>query len=382
MTLARASRNVVQRNTLAKLSMTMLSWTNMPRATPWIATLLAAVMLVAPSAEAQRKKAAPRKKPAATAKPKPHAAPPAPKPAGTPKAAEPPVESDTSATAPAMPPTSKPEQAEEKPPPAEEEPHDIDKDAKSKGKEPSLPPLLDIEAGFRFLQRHLIYKGDVNNVLPDYNLSGAPALALNVGVYPIRTGGFAVGVVGGFETAFAIGTTYEDPRPGQEGKRSASESAFFIGARGNYYFGKSFLGVGVDYGVQGYKVDLPPPTPDNAQVPNTSYPFIRPNVAARIGVASGFAVLANVGYLLVQSGGDLVSDARFVAARSSISGFDLGAGVGWAPFGGSLQNLEIRPMVAWRRFAFTFKPETTDPYQATGANDDYVAFSLLMGLRL
>ncbi len=354
------------------------------RATPWIATLLATVMLVAPSADAQRKKAPARKKPAVTAKPKARPKPPAAtKPAPTPAAPETPAESDAAEAEPPTTPSSKPVEAEEKPTPRDEASHEADKDKdKDKSKESPLPPLLDLEIGAKLLQRHLLYKDDVNDVLPDYNLSGAPAVALNVGIYPIRTSGLAIGIVGGFETAFAIGTTYASPQPGQEGTHSSSASAYSLGARANFIFGKSFLGLGVDYGAQSYKVDLPPPTPDNAQVPNTTYAFVRPNLGARIAVSSNFSLLANVGYLFVLSADDLVSDARFVAARTTMSGFDLGAGVGWAPFGGSLQSLELRPMVGWRRFAFTFKPEATDPYQATGANDDFVTFSLLIGLRL
>src|SRR5258708_37576080 len=86
----------------------------------------------------------------------------------------------------------------------------------------SAAPLLDAEIGLVGFQRHLAWQNDANNVLPDYDLSGAPAVAIDVGIYPIRTNSFALGLTGGFANAFSIGTTYREPTAGQEGTHATS----------------------------------------------------------------------------------------------------------------------------------------------------------------
>jgi hypothetical protein len=248
------------------------------------------------------------------------------------------------------------------------------------------PPLLDAEVGLKGFQRHLSYQNDVNNVLPNYDLSGAPAVAVDVGIYPIRTssGGFALGVTGSFENAFSIGTTYREPQQGQEGTHATSANAWAVGLRGNFIFGSTTLGIGTEYGAQNYTVDLPPPTAVNAQVPDVAYRFIRPSLNGRIGVSNHFALLASFGYLYMLSAGEIVSADYFRGDITTASGIDVGLGVGWEPIA-SLKGFELRPMLGWRRVSFTFKTDPTnpnDPYIASGAHDDYLSLALMFGMRL
>jgi hypothetical protein len=358
----------------------------------FLTSLLAAAILVAPSADAQRKK--PKKKPAATAKPKAgtKAAPPAAA-AKEPPAAEPAAPAPEPEPEPEPMPKKKPkaEKAEEAEAPAPDSNPEEDKGvsaAKDKDKSTKMGPLLDAEIGLKGFQRHLAYQGDANNVLPNYDLSGAPAIAIDVGVYPIRTssGGFTFGITGSFENAFSIATQYKAPvqGSGQEGDHATSANAYAIGARGNFNFGSNTIGIGVEYGAQNYKLDLPPPDATNAQVPDVAYRFIRPSVNGRFGLSNSFAIVASFGYLYMLSAGEIVSDAYFRGAITTASGIDLNAGVAWAPLA-SMRAFEIRPMLGWRRVSFSFNTDPAnpnDPYIATGAHDDYLSLALMFGVRL
>src|SRR5262249_53686244 len=155
--------------------------------------------------------------------------------------------------------------------------------------------------------------GDVRNVIPDYDLGGAPAFALNFGIYPVRTatGSVAAGLTASYESAFSLGTTYKQPPPGQEGQHSTSASAYSIGAPVNFNFGSNTIGLGVEYGALNFKVDLPPPTPDNAQVPDVEYRFVRPLASFRFGLGKTVALLVNGGYLYMLSAGEIVSSLYF-----------------------------------------------------------------------
>src|SRR5260221_7000168 len=207
-----------------------------------IATLAAAAILTAPSADAQRKK--PKKRPAATAKPKhaPAKAAPGAAPAPAPGVAAP--EEDPEPMPP--PKKGKPDTEPEEPAPAADPSESgdkgvdrdkgVEKDKDAAGKPPSL---LDLEVGIKGFQRHLVYQGDINNVLPDYDLGGAPAIALDFGFYPIRTatGGIAAGVTGGFESGFSMNRTYPEPMAGLDGTHATTANAYSVGARVNFNFG-------------------------------------------------------------------------------------------------------------------------------------------------
>jgi hypothetical protein len=351
-----------------------------------LTSLLAVAILVAPSADAQRKK--PKKKPAAAATAKPKAAP---KAAPAPAAKEPPAAAEPAAPEPEpepepMPKKKAPKSEEAEAPAPESSPEEDKGVVETKEKGSKKPPMIDAEIGLKGFQRHLAYQNDVDNVLPDYDLSGAPAVAINVGFYPVRTssGGFALGVTGSFENAFSIGTTYREPQPGQEGTHATSANAWALGLRGNFIFGSTTLGIGAEYGAQNYTVDLPPPDAMNAQVPDVAYRFIRPSLNGRIGLSSNIALLASFGYLYMLSAGEIVSADYFRGDVTTASGIDLNLGVGWEPIS-SLKGFELRPMLGWRRVSFTFKTDPTnpsDPYIASGAHDDYLSLALMFGLRL
>jgi hypothetical protein len=353
-----------------------------------LTSLLTAAVLFAPSADAQRKKPA-KKKPAAGAKHKP-----APKPAPPAAASQPAAPAEPAAPEPEPEPEPMPKKkdkaaAEESEPPPSSEGSSPEEDKgvtdKDKDKGPKVGNFLDAQIGLKGFQRHLAYQGDTANVIPDYDLGGAPAVAIEVGVYPIRTssGSITAGLTGTFENAFSIGTTYREPTGmDQQGTHATSANAFSVGARGNYNFGSNTLGIGVEYGALNYTVDLPPPDMNNAQVPDVAYRFIRPSLNGRFGLSNSFALIANFGYLYVLSAGEIVSQAYFPGAITKASGIDVNAGVAWAPIA-SMRGFELRPMLGWRRISFTFNPDpAVDPYVATGAHDDYLSLALMFGLRL
>jgi opacity protein-like surface antigen len=238
---------------------------------------------------------------------------------------------------------------------------------------PTPFPLVELSVGLRGFQRHLSYNDDVNGVLPSYDLKGAPAGRIGVAFYPLRTPKLSVGLVGSFEYAFALGSTFKTPPMGVEAKTySTSSMQYAIGLRGNLLLGTATVFAGVDYLGQSFIVNLPDPTASNASVPDVKYSVVRPNVGVRVPLGDKFAVLGTFGYLFVLGAGEITSPTYFAKERSSVSGIDLSAGVSYA----LSERLEIRPVLDYRRYGFTFKPVTTDPYIAGGATDQYLGASV------
>jgi hypothetical protein len=347
-----------------------------------VASILALAVAVASPALAQRKKPA-TKKPAATAPakhkkgaPKPAPAPPPPAPPAEEPAPPPPEPK------PAPRPRSKKVTTVVATPSVAETP-DFEPERPAPSREAETPrgPLLDAELGVHGFQRHLRYSGDTFGVLPGYDLGGAPAGALEVSVYPYRTKTFSLGLAGSFEYAFALGSKFKAAPAGQaEGATYTTQSlAYSIGPDAEYYFGRlSSVGLGVDYGMQSYSVDLPPPTPTDAGVPDVSYSFIRPRLHARFGLTDKIALFAGVGYLLILKAGEIVSSTYFSASRSSASGIE-------ANLGGVYQiapHFEVRLALDYRLYSLTFTPLTTDPYIASGATDTFFGATLGMAYRM
>lgn len=267
---------------------------------------------------------------------------------------------------------------------------DTDTDsAEKKGRRPK-PFLVDITASLRGFQRHFSYADDMYNELPNYDLGGAPAIALEAGIYPFKNakGSLSGGFVGTFEYAVGIGTTYKVPTGDQAGSHSTTALAYSLGVRGNYAFGSTMANIvsaGLDFGGQTFTVDHPPPVPGNANIPSVDYKFLRPNVMGRFPVASNMAVIGSFGYLMVSSAGEIVSPEYFRGDSSSASGLDIGLGGAYEikmSSKGTLKYLEFRPMLTFRRYSFKFNPAADDPYIASGATDDYIGLNLGVATRL
>jgi hypothetical protein len=276
---------------------------------------------------------------------------------------------------------------------AEPEPEsDADTDTESpasKRRRPK-PYLFDITAALRGFQRHFSYTDDIYNELPNYDLGGAPAIALEVGVYPFKNskGTLSAGFTGSFEYAVGLGTTYKVPTGDQDGTHGTTALAYALGVRGNYAFGRTLSNIvsaGAEFGAQSFIIDHPPPVRGNANIPSVEYKFIRPNVMGRFPVMDRLAVIGSAGYLLVSSAGEIVSADYFRGATSSASGLDLGIGAAYEiPMSGkgTLKFLELRPMLTFRRYMYKFNPADDDPFIATGATDDYVGLNLGVATRL
>ncbi|MET0592982.1 MAG: hypothetical protein ABW133_09800 [Polyangiaceae bacterium] len=276
---------------------------------------------------------------------------------------------------------------------AEAEPEsDVDTDTDSPAKKSRRPKpfLVDVTASLRGFQRHFSYVDDLYNELPNYDLGGAPALALEAAVFPFKNakGSLSAGFVGSFEYAFGLGTTYKVPTGDQAGSHSTTALAYSLGVRGNYAFGSTMSNIvsaGLEFGGQSFTVDHPPPVPGNANIPSVSYKFLRPNVMGRFPVAKDISVIGTFGYLMVSSAGEIVSPEYFRGDSSSASGLDLGIGGAYEikmSSKGTVKFLELRPMLTFRRYSFKFNPAADDPYIASGATDDYIGLNLGVATRL
>jgi len=304
-------------------------------------------------------------------------------------------EEDTAATKGDEPEPDGEEAAPEKEAEAEPEPEpdsdaDTDTDSTEIKRRRPKPFLVDITAALRGFQRHFAYADDKYNELPNYDLGGAPAIALDVAVYPFKNakGTLSAGFTGSFDYAVGLGTTYKVPTGTQEGTKGTTAMGYALGIRGNYAFGATLtniLSAGVEYGAQSFVVDHPPPVFGNANIPGVEYKFIRPNVQGRFPVMSKLSVIASAGYLMVSSAGEIVSAEYFRGATSSASGLDLGVGAAYEikmSAKGTLKFLELRPMLTFRRYTFKFNPdEANDPFVSSGATDDYIGLNLGVATR-
>jgi hypothetical protein len=340
-----------------------------------VSSAVAVALLLTASAEAQRKKAAPpaKKKPAATAP-----APAKPKPDTTKPAEEAPAAEEKK-------PTKKPAEEETEKPKEPEKETAPEKPAETGG---TKPVMVDLGVGIRGFQRHLGYNQDYYGTLPKYDLNGAPEADLTLGLFPIKTsnGNITAGIVGSLGYAFALGSTYKMPPAGSTTTTKYTTKAMQLtaGAKVNFIFGTASLGLAIEYGMQSFAVDLPPPPTDhsNAGVPDVDYKFVRPSVSTRIGVMDKLAILASLGYLAVLDAGEITSPKYFDSKNASVMGIDASVGVAYE----IAHNIEVRPSLDFRRYGYKFSwtPASTitqAPYPAGGAVDQYYGASLLAGFR-
>jgi hypothetical protein len=178
------------------------------------------------------------------------------------------------------------------------------------------------------------------------------------------------------------------PTGAQDGTHSTTALAYSLGVRGNYAFGSTMgnvISAGFEFGGQSFVIDHPPPVPGNANIPGVEYKFVRPNLMGRFPIIDRLAAIGTFGYLIVSSAGEIVSPEYFRGASSSASGIDIGLGAAYEikmnPKG-TIKFLELRPMLTFRRYSFKFNPDATDPYQASGATDDYLGINLGIATRL
>jgi hypothetical protein len=282
-------------------------------------------------------------------------------------------------------------EAEAEPEPEPESDADVDAESPAAKRRRAKPFLADITASLRGFQRHFAYIDDRYNELPNYDLGGAPAIALEVGVYPFKNskGTLSAGFTGSFDYAVGLGTTYKVATGEQEGTKSTTALGYALGVRGNYAFGSTLanvVGAGIEFGAQSFIVDHPPPVVGNANIPSVEYKFIRPNAVGRFPVMDRLSILGSAGYLMVSSAGEIISAEYFRGATSSASGLDLGVGAAYEirmSGKGTLKFLELRPMLTFRRYTFKFNPnENEDPFVAAGATDDYIGLNLGVATRL
>ena len=201
-----------------------------------LTSLLAVAFLLSPSADAQRKKPA-KKKPAAAAKHKPanKAAPPA--------ASQPAAPAEPAAPEPEPEPEPMPQEKGHTRKPSRPGGRGFARRGqrrveKEKARDEDGPSHRRADRARRFSTSPCL-PGRRSQFLPDYDLGGAPAVAIEVGIYPIRTssGSITAGVTGSFENAVFDWHDLPRAQPGQEGTHATSANAYAIGLRGNYNFG-------------------------------------------------------------------------------------------------------------------------------------------------
>jgi hypothetical protein len=346
--------------------------------TPLVCAVVSLGLAIGSSAEAQRKKkptAPPKKKPAATAPAKPT-------PPTTPEPTDQTAADEAAESA----------DAPKKKSGDEELSASVDSEKSKKAFEeesPSKPshtlPMIDASIGLRGFQRHLNYNDDVSG-MPTYNLSAAPSIAAAVEFYPMASsGGFAgnLGLTGGFDYGFALGSTYDaKPPPGEEGKTFATKSyGYSIGAKMRFPVGAAELGLGLEYGGQAYLVSLAPPVQGAPGVPDVSYSFVRPNFTGRIPLGEKLALRLGVGYLAVLSAGEIrTTDATyFYSGTTKVAAVDgrLGAAMSVGT------DLEARLEFDFRRYFYAMDPhpEQGDPFIVGGALDQYFGLTLALAYR-
>jgi hypothetical protein len=241
------------------------------------------------------------------------------------------------------------------------------------------PPALSLLAGGRAFRRDFSYHQDVNQNLRPYRLDAAPAAFAAVGWYPgahLTSGPLSgIGIIGELEHSFAASSGREDGT----GSYTTQMRSFMGGLRYRHRLGDHELGVSGQVGRHDFEIqgDEDPTARsatgapiDRDLLPDVAYTFIRPGLDARFGFGS-FGVGLTLGYRVVQSTGDLGTDAWFPDATATA----MDAGVFFSYALGS--DLRALFGLDYRRYGVDMRSRPEDVTAgrdvAGGALDQYLA---------
>lgn len=272
-----------------------------------------------------------------------------------------------------------------KPPPPKEEPKDEPKpdpkDATEKKDEPSSSSrpknthgreILDVAAAFDLGGRFFGFSDGLTSNLRDYDVFGAPGIALSAGVYPMAMLDVPVlqglGIVGDFRIALGLGSETTDGT-----QVDTTWNRFDVGLRFRQALAKQtqpgdkavVLGVRGTFGRDAFLLDATGPLGDEA--PGVEYFFVRGGLDATFP-AGPLLLGLSAGYLGSLSSGSVYERMR----GSSIGGIDLAGGV-TLPIA---LGFEARLSGEYIRWFYDFDPRADDQYVAGGAVDQYVHIEL------
>lgn len=230
---------------------------------------------------------------------------------------------------------------------------------------------LDASFGVHVYSRKFTYNNvgsDGSDFTPkgdqqEYNLSAAPAIALNVDYFFLRY----LGVTAGGEWTPPILVSKDT-----NGKTFSTASYLAGGGvKGKFGLGPIELMPSVVGQIHRFSVDPKDPSSGSApQVAPVQYTIIRPGLTARVNIGK-FALIAGGGYLLVTNPGGIKTDYFPNAKAQGADGF-AGAAFG-LPF---LSGLEARVMLDVRRYVYAMNSAASDDRITGGATDQYIGGNL------
>lgn len=232
--------------------------------------------------------------------------------------------------------------------------------------------ILGAFVGFDLGGRFFSFTDGLTSNLRDYDVFGAPGIALAVEVYPMAMLDTPViqglGIVGDFRIAFGLGSETTD---GTE--VDTSWNRFDVGLRFRQALAKQtkpgdkavVLGVRGTFGRDAFLLDATGPLGDEA--PGVEYLFLRGGLDATFP-AGPILLGLGAGYLGSLSSGSVYERMR----GSSIGGIDLSGNV-TVPIAA---GFEARLSGEYIRWFYDFDPRADDKYVAGGAVDQYVHIEL------
>ena len=251
---------------------------------------------------------------------------------------------------------AEPDKEEEEP--AEDEPSTPSKKSKHAG--------IELLLGLKGFTRNYEYTDNIT-AERTYELGGAPAIFLNLRLYPLAfmTDGFVsnIGLAGGFEQGFAINS-----KDSQGNELSTSSRQWFAGLRLRLPFSTHEAGVGVGYGQHTFRID------GDESVPDVKYGFARITVDGRFRFGK-IVVGAELGPRLLLGAGQLAA----IFPNATGGGFEATLYGGYS----LTSNIDALVGLELRRYYLTLNPNRNSPPLidgdvaiAGGAVDQYLGLWL------
>ncbi|MEM9727854.1 MAG: hypothetical protein AAF997_04665 [Myxococcota bacterium] len=235
------------------------------------------------------------------------------------------------------------------------------------------PAAVDVEFGFKFVNRNLTFNEDQIGNLRDYNLKFGPGLQAKFQYYPGAH--FTSGVGAQFGIDFEWERLFNFTSDRDDGLSFPSSSQQFLaGLRWRYPAGRWEPSVFAGYGFHKFEFGVDPGPPiTTAGIPGVRYQFARLGTGFRVGIGAreSFIIVANIAFRGVVSYGGIASEAWFPDAKGN--GMDALLMIGYA----LPKGFEIRIGGDYRRYWFDLNPIPPDPpYVAGGALDQYWGLSI------
>jgi hypothetical protein len=239
--------------------------------------------------------------------------------------------------------------------------------APAAGRRPtSIEAMAGIELGFR----HIGYRELSTGNLQPYGKNFVPTPAVGLNVYPFALSGIPVlqdlGATGSFRTALGLESSLADGT-----KLHTVWTRVDIGGRARIRFRSGLRPpeIGLLFGYTQEVFVLTDPQNGVLDIPSVRYKALRAGVDGRVPVGP-VVLMGTFAYLDVLEAGDLAERIR----GANVSGFEgeLGAAV---PF---LDVFDVRALVNYRLYSFSFDPGQNDTTAALGARDQIVRTQLAL----